>query len=119
MLPTHMALSFFSTTTPTIRERCRADAATKLRLRYDPYYHAMSAQSGPNIRLNGRDLIMLASNDYLGLSFHPKVIEAAAATMSSWRKSSPPSSAARPATSTPPAISPVSRASPRLPRRVT
>ncbi len=79
-----MALSLFSSSPPTIRERCRSDAATKLRLKYAPYYHAMSAQSGPNIRLDGRDLIMLASNDYLGLSFHPKVIEAASAAPRQW-----------------------------------
>ncbi|MEI6860772.1 MAG: pyridoxal phosphate-dependent aminotransferase family protein [Verrucomicrobiota bacterium] len=79
-----MALPFFSKTTPSIRERCRADSATKLRLRYAPYYLAMDAQSGTKIRRDGRDLVMLASNDYLGLTFHPKVIEAARAAMLEW-----------------------------------
>jgi len=67
-----------------IVERCRDDAATKLRLRYAPYYHAMEAQQGTTVRLQGRDLIMLASNDYLGLSFHPKVVEAARAALLKW-----------------------------------
>ena len=79
-----MALPFFSKTTPSIRERCRADPATKLRLRYAPYYLAMDAQAGTKIRRDGRDLVMLASNDYLGLTFHPKVIEAARAAVLEW-----------------------------------
>ncbi|MEY4489455.1 MAG: hypothetical protein RIQ79_1963 [Verrucomicrobiota bacterium] len=79
-----MALPFFSSTPTSIRERCRDDSATKLRLRYAPYYHAMEAQAGTAIRLQGRDMVMLASNDYLGLSFHPKVVEAGRAAMSQW-----------------------------------
>ncbi|AKC82704.1 8-amino-7-oxononanoate synthase [Verrucomicrobia bacterium IMCC26134] len=79
-----MALPFFSPKPTSIRERCRDDAATKLRLRYAPYYHAMEAQSGTTIRLQGRDMVMLASNDYLGLSFHPKVIEAGRTALHQW-----------------------------------
>ncbi|MFI5355968.1 MAG: aminotransferase class I/II-fold pyridoxal phosphate-dependent enzyme [Opitutales bacterium] len=55
-----------------------------MRQKYAPYYHAMEAQKGTNIRLDGRDLIMLSSNDYLGLSFHPKVIEAGRAALLKW-----------------------------------
>jgi 8-amino-7-oxononanoate synthase len=79
-----MAFPLFSSQAAGIRERCQSDPATKLRLRYAPYYHAMEAQQGTSVRLNGRDLIMLASNDYLGLSFHPKVIEAARAALLIW-----------------------------------
>ena len=79
-----MALPFFSSAPPSIRERCRDDSATKLSLRYAPYYHAMTAQAGTAIRLQDRDMVMLASNDYLGLSFHPKVIEAGRAAMLHW-----------------------------------
>jgi 8-amino-7-oxononanoate synthase len=79
-----MALPFFSSKPASIIERCRDDAATKLRLRYAPYYHAIEAQAGTAIRLQGRDMIMLASNDYLGLSFHPKVIEASRAAIAKW-----------------------------------
>lgn len=80
-----MALPFFTKSKPLgIRERCRDDQVTKLRLRYSPYYHAIEAQQGTNIRLRGRDMIMLASNDYLGLAFHPKVIEAGQAAAAKW-----------------------------------
>lgn len=79
-----MAFSIFSRSTSSIADRCKADSGTKLRLRYAPYYHAMEAQQGTEVRLHGRDMIMLASNDYLGLSFHPKIIEAARAALLVW-----------------------------------
>ena len=79
-----MAFSLFAKSKNPISDRCREDAATKLRLRYDPYYHAMEAQQGTTVRLKGRNMIMLASNDYLGLSFHPKVVEAARAALLKW-----------------------------------
>jgi len=79
-----MAFSLFSKNRKPIVERCVDDYATKMRLKYAPYYIAMEAQQGTNVRLDGRDMIMLASNDYLGLSFHPKVIEAGRAAMLKW-----------------------------------
>lgn len=74
----------FSKSRRTVRDRCKNDPATKLRLRYAPYYHAMEAQQGTSITLRGKPMIMLASNDYLGLSWHPKVIEAARAATAKW-----------------------------------
>jgi 8-amino-7-oxononanoate synthase len=55
-----------------------------MRLKYAPWYHAMEAQKGTTVKLDGRELIMLSSNDYLGLSFHPKVIEAGRAALLKW-----------------------------------
>ena len=79
-----MALSLFTKTKKAIIERAKDDYATKMRLKYKPYYHAMESQQGTHIRLQGRDMIMLSSNDYLGLSFHPKVIEATGIAAKKW-----------------------------------
>ena len=79
-----MPLSLFTRKRKALLSRCKDDYATKMRLKYAPYYHAMEAQSGTSVRLNGRDMVMLSSNDYLGLSFHPKVIEAGQAAMRKW-----------------------------------
>ena len=79
-----MAFSLFSTTKKGILARCREDHPTKMRHKYAPFYHAMQAQQGTCIKLDGKDMIMLSSNDYLGLSFHPKVIEASRAAVLKW-----------------------------------
>ena len=79
-----MALSFFSKNKKAVQNRFRDDYATKMRLKYDPYYHAMDSQHGTTVHLDGREMIMLSSNDYLGLSFHPKVIEAGRAALLKW-----------------------------------
>jgi 8-amino-7-oxononanoate synthase len=83
-VPPHMALSFFTRNKKALLARCRDDYATKMRLKYAPFYHAMESQSGTTVKLHGRDMIMLSSNDYLGLSFHPRVIEAGRAAMLKW-----------------------------------
>ena len=79
-----MAFPLFSNNKNAILARCRDDYATRMRLKYAPYYLAMEAQNGTQVRLNGQDMIMLSSNDYLGLSFHPKVIEASRAAVLKW-----------------------------------
>jgi 8-amino-7-oxononanoate synthase len=67
-----------------IANRCRDDEATQLRLRYKPYYHAFERQAGTRVWLGGREMVMLSSNDYLGLTRHPKVIEAAKKGLDKW-----------------------------------
>jgi 8-amino-7-oxononanoate synthase len=79
-----MAFPFFTSSKNPILARCHDDYATKMRLKYAPYYRTMSAQQGTTVTLDGRETIMLASNDYLGLSFHPKVIEASHAATLKW-----------------------------------
>ncbi len=79
-----MGLTLLTRHKKAILERCSEDYATRMRLKYAPYYHAIEAQDGPHIRVGGRDMIMLSSNDYLGLAFHPKVIEAGVAALRKW-----------------------------------
>jgi 7-keto-8-aminopelargonate synthetase-like enzyme len=68
----------------TITRRCAEDEVTRLRHKYSPYYHTFSEQSGTRVMLDGRELVMLSSNDYLGLTRHPKVIEAGKKAFDKW-----------------------------------
>jgi len=42
-----------------------------------PYFHAIEENEGPVVQIEGRKIIMAGSNNYLGLTAHPKVKEAA------------------------------------------
>jgi 8-amino-7-oxononanoate synthase len=42
-----------------------------------PFFQALESTEGTEVVMNGRKVIMLGSNNYLGLTFHPKVKEAA------------------------------------------
>ncbi len=42
-----------------------------------PYFRAIEANEGPVVQIEGRKIIMAGSNNYLGLTSHPKVKEAA------------------------------------------
>jgi 8-amino-7-oxononanoate synthase len=46
-----------------------------------PYYRAISSGQDPVVTLNGKELVMLGSNNYLGLTNHPEVKEAAAVAL--------------------------------------
>ena len=42
-----------------------------------PYFKAISENYGPIVKIDGREIVMAGSNNYLGLTTHPKVIQAA------------------------------------------
>ncbi len=42
-----------------------------------PYFRVIESAQDPEIVINGRKMIMVGSNNYLGLTNHPKVKEAA------------------------------------------
>jgi 7-keto-8-aminopelargonate synthetase-like enzyme len=44
-----------------------------------PYYRSVESASRPRLTVEGRDVINFGSNNYLSLSYHPRVIEAALA----------------------------------------
>lgn len=46
-----------------------------------PYFHPMEENEGPVVQMEGRKIIMAGSNNYLGLTTHPKVKEAAIAAI--------------------------------------
>ncbi len=71
----------------SVLKRCRDDHATKLRLKYNPWYHTIEKQIGSRVIVDGREMIMLSSNDYLGLTNHPKVLEAGKEALERWGSS--------------------------------
>lgn len=56
-------------------EFTRADEVKKLNLY--PYFRAIEENEGPVVQIEGRKIVMAGSNNYLGLTAHPKVKEAA------------------------------------------
>jgi len=42
-----------------------------------PFFRALSSSEGPVVTVDGRQLVMLGSNNYLGLTHHPDVVKAA------------------------------------------
>lgn len=77
-----------SKNTKPILERIEDDLPTKLRLKYSPYYRSVQEVQGAKIKVDGREMVMMSSNEYLGLSQHPKVVEAAQKAASLWGASS-------------------------------
>ena len=70
-----------------IWNRIRSDDSTRLRLKYDAYYHIFDDQSGTRVTKDGKEYVMLSSNDYLGLSQHPKIKEAGIQALQKWGSS--------------------------------
>lgn len=70
-----------------ITQRCLDDKLTKERLKYNPLYLSFDKQRGTRVWLQGEEKVMITSNEYLGLSEHPKVIEAGKRALNEWGSS--------------------------------
>jgi 8-amino-7-oxononanoate synthase len=57
-------------------------------LKYSAYYDSFEKQKGSRVWKDGKEMIMLSSNDYLGLTHHPRVIEACQNALKEWGSSS-------------------------------
>ncbi len=79
-----MFKTFFANQAKPVAERCRNDVSTRLRLKYNPYYNVVDAADGVNIVMNGRSMVMMSSNEYLGLTRHPEVVRAAKEAIDQW-----------------------------------
>jgi 8-amino-7-oxononanoate synthase len=62
-----------------ILEKCRKYTAAKevMAAGFYPYFHVVESEQNPEVIVEGRKMIMLGSNNYLGLTSHPRVKEAA------------------------------------------
>ena len=82
-----MSFPFLKSRSSALWKRIRADDSTRLRLKYDTYYHIFDKQEGTRVFKDGKEFIMLSSNDYLGLSHHPKIKEAGIEAIQKWGSS--------------------------------
>ena len=82
-----MSFPFLKSRGSALWKRIRADESTRLRLKYDTYYHIFDKQEGTRVFKDGKEFIMLSSNDYLGLSHHPKIKEAGIEAIQKWGSS--------------------------------
>ncbi|HUJ19096.1 MAG TPA: pyridoxal phosphate-dependent aminotransferase family protein [Nitrospirota bacterium] len=64
---------------PDLFEKCRKFTAAKevMAAGLYPYFHVVESEQSPEVVVEGRKMVMLGSNNYLGLTGHPKVKEAA------------------------------------------
>ncbi|MCD4692040.1 MAG: aminotransferase class I/II-fold pyridoxal phosphate-dependent enzyme, partial [Calditrichales bacterium] len=62
-----------------IFEKCRNFTRAKETIEAGiyPYFIPISGNDGPRVRMDGNDVFMIGSNNYLGLTQDPRVIEAA------------------------------------------
>jgi len=74
----------FSRKTKPIMERRGRDPATRLRLKFDPYYRVVDSSDGVDLVVEGRPMVMMSTNEYLGLSRHPKIVAAAKQAIDKW-----------------------------------
>ncbi len=65
--------------TSDLFEKCRKFSAAKevMAAGLYPYFHVVESEQSPEVIVEGKKMIMLGSNNYLGLTSHPKVKEAA------------------------------------------
>ena len=84
MLASMFKVPFFAARENAVAERCRNDANTRMRLRFAPYYNVVDEADGLHVTVDGRRMIMMSSNEYLGLSSHPEVRRAAKEAIDTW-----------------------------------
>lgn len=64
-------------------DKCRKYTAAKevMAAGFYPYFRVVESEQNPEVMVEGKRMVMLGSNNYLGLTSHPKVKEAAIAAV--------------------------------------
>src|SRR5262245_7518266 len=67
---------------PLFKKARNFKAAGKIRaMGLYPYFRTINSAQDTEVRMNGRKVLMMGSNSYLGLTNHPKIKEAAKAAV--------------------------------------
>jgi 8-amino-7-oxononanoate synthase len=82
--PPDMSSRLFKDKSKPILSRCQKDLNTKLRLKYQPFYKTVDSRDGVHVEVDGKKMIMMTSNEYLGFSHHPEVKKAAQRAIDQW-----------------------------------
>lgn len=66
-----------------IRDKVKEFTKAKevMALGLNPYFRPIESEQGPTVTMDGKDVVMMGSNNYLGLTGHPEVKEAAKAAI--------------------------------------
>lgn len=82
-----MPLPFSVESKNPVRARVARDPLIQMQEKYKVYYQTFDRQEGTRVWKDGKELIMLSSNDYLGLGEDPRVIEAGQKALERWGSS--------------------------------
>ncbi|HEX7579109.1 MAG TPA: aminotransferase class I/II-fold pyridoxal phosphate-dependent enzyme, partial [Thermoanaerobaculia bacterium] len=63
---------------------CRAEIAGLKEARTYKTERILEGPTGARVRVDGRDVLMLTSNNYLGFANHPRIVEAARKALARW-----------------------------------
>lgn len=82
-----MPLPFSVKSKNPVRARVANDPLIRMQEKYKVYYQTFDRQTGSRVWQGDKEYVMLASNDYLGLGNHPKVVEAGHKALERWGSS--------------------------------
>ncbi len=82
-----MPLSFSVESKNPVRARVARDPLIQMQEKYKVYYQTFDRQEGTRVWKDGKELVMLSSNDYLGLGEDSRVIEAGQKALEQWGSS--------------------------------
>lgn len=77
------SLPALETKMPDLFDKCRKYTTAKkvMAAGLYPYFHVVESEQNPEVIVEGRKMLMLGSNNYLGLTSHPQVKKAAIAAV--------------------------------------